>query len=125
MCPNDGRAIGSVGPTPPLSLDCAAGPEGRCVPLEKPEGPGSYAVQVWWDDRGAWNGLNFQMETPHSFHYAFSWSNAETGYGACKFTAQAFGDLDADGVYSTFERVNELNEDGMISHGLTVEHEHE
>jgi len=32
--------------------------------------------------------------------------------GGCKFTAQAFGDLDEDGVFSTFERSGAADENG-------------
>jgi hypothetical protein len=41
---------------------------------------------------------------PHFFHYNFKWKNDPSGRGSCQFTVQAFGDLDGDGTYSTFER---------------------
>jgi hypothetical protein len=113
-CPNDGRAEGSAGITPPLSVDCSQG----CMPA-------SYGVQLWTDNK-VWNALNFQMEDKHYFHYDFKWSNVAGGYGKCQFTVHAFGDLDHDGVFSTFERAASADEMGInVAAGLYIDHESE
>lgn len=122
-CPNDGTLAGESGITPPLALDCSKGPEGRCMPASD-DAPltGYYPLSVW--GRDVWNGLNFQQEQGHFFHYNFIWKNAPSGFGACQFTAQAFGDLDGDGVFSTYERYGALDEDG-VKHAAELYIDHE
>ncbi|MEM9462686.1 MAG: hypothetical protein AAGF11_51535 [Myxococcota bacterium] len=112
-CPNDGRPKGNAGLTPPLSVNCNDGPGGRCVPVAgEPKGPGEYSMKLWTDNP-VWNGLNFQMEQGHYFHYDFRWENEISGFGACQFTAQAFGDLDDDRILSTYERSGAADEMGV------------
>lgn len=101
-CPTDGDDGGAENITPPLGTDCNTGPGGRCVPAATPSGAGYYDIALW--DTSTWNGLSFQQEQGHYFHYNFIASNADTGYGECQFTAQAFGDLDDDDIMSTYER---------------------
>lgn len=123
-CPNDGRAKGSAGITPPLSVKCSEGPGGRCVPVAgEPNGPGQYSMAEWTDNK-VWSGLNFMQEQGHYFHYEFHWENDPSGYGGCKFTAQAFADLDDDGVFSTFERTAAADEEGVdAAAGLYIDQE--
>lgn len=53
-----------------------------------------------WDDP-TWNALSFELREPHYFVYQFD----SQGFGAeATFFATAFGDLDKDGVLSTFQR---------------------
>ncbi|MEM6995754.1 MAG: hypothetical protein AAF721_34915 [Myxococcota bacterium] len=122
-CPNDGTLKGESGITPPLSVDCSAGPGGRCVPATGgSSGPGYYDMKVW--DNPVWNGLNFQMEQAHYFHYNFIYENGDSGFGSCQFTAQAFGDLDGDGVFSTYERAGAADENGVnAAAGLYIDQE--
>ncbi len=129
MCPyTEGAKIGkgSSGIVPPLSVDCSKGPDGKCVPV--PGGsdkPGHYAAELWTDNN-AWNGLNFQMEQPHYYHYAFRYENGGEGFGQCQFTAQAFGDLDGDGVFSTYERTGAADQNGLnAAAGLYIDQETE
>jgi type IV pilus assembly protein PilA len=123
-CPNDGNRKGESGITPPLSVDCNEGPGGRCVPSAGGGGgPGSYDSALWTDNE-VWNGLNFQQEQAHYFHYNFIWENDNAGFGACQFTAQAFGDLDGDGIFSTFERAGAADENGLnAAAGLYIDQE--
>ena len=123
-CPNDGNPSGSAGITPPLSVKCSDGPDGRCVPVAgEPKGPGQYSMDAWTKNK-VWNGLNFMQEQGHYFHYDFRWVNDPAGYGGCKFTAQAFGDLDEDGVFSTFERSGAADENGTnAGAGLYIDQE--
>src|SRR5690606_17895830 len=93
---------GSAGFTP--NVDCNLGPGGRCVPaVGGGANPGYYDMSLW-QDNPIWNALNFSQEQAHHFHYDFVATNGLSGFGSCQFTAQAFGDLDADTILSTFER---------------------
>ena len=127
-CPNDGRPKGESGVTPPLSVECAKGPNGNCVPLDErnaqARGPGYYDMDLWTSDP-VWSGLNFVQEMPHQFHYNFIWDNdVSDGYGTCVFTIQAFADLDDDGIYSTFERSGLADRNGVAApYGLFVDRE--
>jgi hypothetical protein len=123
-CPSDGRLVGEAGPTPPLSLRCAEGPGGRCVPVEgTPDGPGEYSMDLWLKDP-VWREIGFVQEQPHSFHYGFRWANDPSGQGTCMFTAQAFGDLDDDGLFSTFERAGAGDRHGInAAAGLYIDQE--
>lgn len=76
----------SVGPTPPLGTCCAMG--GKCIPT----------AETW--QHPTWQALDFAMRDPHYYSYEFK---TETGDdGVASYTALAYGDLDCDGVYSTF-----------------------
>ena len=109
--------------TPALGMDCNAGPGGRCVPSVGGAGTGYYELSLWGDN-AVWNSLSFQLEQAHYFHYNFRASNAATGFGECQFTAQAFGDLDADGVFSTFERAGAADRNGVnAAAGLFMDQE--
>lgn len=125
-CPSDGRLVGQAGPTPPLSLRCAEGPEGKCVPVRgTPSGPGEYSIDLWLEDP-VWREIDFVQEQPHAFHYGFRWANGDTsnGFGNCMFTAQAFGDLDDDGLFSTYERAGAADEYGLnAAAGLYIDQE--
>jgi hypothetical protein len=126
-CPSDGSPTGVAGPTPPLSVNCAAGPGGRCVPVEgKPSNPWEYSIDLWREDP-VWRELGFEKEQAHAFHYGFRWANdtsAHKGFGTCMFTAQAFGDLDDDGLFSTFERAGAGDRHGInAAAGLYIDQE--
>jgi type IV pilus assembly protein PilA len=113
----------AAGSTPELATNCNLGPGGRCVPVPGGGGPGYYEMEDWTDNN-VWNGLNFQQEQGHYFHYNFIASNAEDGYGACQFTAQAFGDLDDDATFSTYERSGAADQNGVNgAAGLYIDQE--
>lgn len=111
-----------AGLTPALAIDCNDGPGGHCVPGAG--GPGYYPMTDWADNP-MWNGLNFQMEQAHYFHYDFRADNdASDGFGTCRFTAQAFGDLDDDGTLSTYERSGGADRLGVnAAAGLYIDQE--
>jgi prepilin-type N-terminal cleavage/methylation domain-containing protein len=51
-----------------------------------------------------WTALQFSMDDPHYFRYAYSSTGSLAPGPGSKFTAHAYGDLNCDGiVYSTFE----------------------
>jgi hypothetical protein len=49
-----------------------------------------------------WSALTYQMNDQHYFVYSFDSSGV---LSQAQFTASAFGDLDCDGVQSTFQRI--------------------
>lgn len=51
-------------------------------------------------DKPTWRLLHFRFKLPHSYSFAFESHNAP---GKASFRAAAHGDLDGDGVLSTFE----------------------
>ncbi len=110
--PGEGTGLSQAQLTPDLGTNCNLGPGGRCVPAVGGGGPGYYDINLWGNN-AVWNSLNFQLEQAHYFHYNFQASNGGTGYGECMFTAQAFGDLDNDGIYSTFERAAAADQNGV------------
>ena len=50
-------------------------------------------------DAPTWRALDFAFDAPHAYSFAFESSNTE---GHSTFTARARGDLDGDGVTSSF-----------------------
>jgi prepilin-type N-terminal cleavage/methylation domain-containing protein len=106
LCPHpDGSPQGGeAGITPALDVNCNDGPGGRCIPAKAPAKPGYYKIDFWLFGYHIWIKIKFLMETGHFYHYNFIARNETTGYGRCQFTSQAFGDLDDDGVFSTYER---------------------
>jgi type IV pilus assembly protein PilA len=122
-CPHDAGSPtgGAAGITPGTDVDCNLGPGGRCVPGST--GAGGYGMTLWADD-DVWNALNFQMEQAHYFHYNFVAVNTVTGYGTCQFTAQAFGNLDDDTNFSTYERSGAADNNGVnAAAGLFIQDE--
>jgi hypothetical protein len=103
-----------------VAVNCNDGPGGRCVPNGATGG--GYPISEW-NDNPVWNGLNFYHEQPHYYHYNFSALNDfSDNYGTCAFTVQAFGDLDDDGMFSTFERAAAADIDGTrASVGLYID----
>jgi hypothetical protein len=105
--------LGTAGPTPPLAVECHAGDGGRCRPVEGPgEGPGEYPRTAWSEDP-IWTALDYQPDRlgtgSHRYHYAL---NGERAGDGCRLRVQAFGDLDADGEFSTYEREATIGADG-------------
>lgn len=119
-CPTDGNASGHAGVTPPLSVLCASGQDGRCVP--NGSGPGGYP-QAAWSENPVWQKIDYAHQTGHYFHYDVRWEVSPQG---CKFTVQAFGDLDEDGTFSTFERAAAADASGVnAAAGLYIDNEME
>lgn len=52
------------------------------------------------DPATGWNCLKFSLEEPQYFMYSYSSANTDSNAGG--FSAQAFGDLNGDGLFSTF-----------------------
>jgi hypothetical protein len=92
---SDGRAM----PEPPYGFPSRAEPTPPARCCLYPGGRCPYDVLNW--DATPWRELDFEPVEPHRFQYAYE--SAGVGPGAI-FTARALGDLDCDGVLSTFER---------------------
>ncbi len=78
---NQSKLPASVGPTPPLGSCCQQGE--KCMPQ----------MELW--QHPTWQALDFALKDPHYYSYEFvSHENS--------FEIKAYGDLDCDGVYSTY-----------------------
>jgi hypothetical protein len=100
--PSEQYAGGYSDVIPPLTINCSAGPDGKCVPTDKPSKPFEYDETVW-QTNPMFSALGFSQDGPHRFHYGVRTINELTGHGRCQFTVQAFADLDNDSVFSTYE----------------------
>jgi prepilin-type N-terminal cleavage/methylation domain-containing protein len=70
-----------------------------------------------WSSSPTWQALMFSVDSPHYYHYAYTSTGSVTpGFGS-KFHAQAYGDLNCDGVYSTYELYGEWNSADHDVHG--------
>jgi hypothetical protein len=72
-------------------------------------------MDTW--DAASWQALNFAIDDP--FYYKYTYISNGTGAGA-KFTVRAIGDLDCDGVFSTFERIGTIDAENNIRGGAGV-----
>jgi hypothetical protein len=91
----------SVGPTPPVGTCCANG--GTCL-----------ADSSLWG-HPTWQALNFSIEDPHRYSYQY-----EVIDGGKGFVARAIGDLDCDGVFSTFEVTGQVAGDGSVQSSASI-----
>lgn len=85
----------SAGPTPAQRCCDLGGADGRC-PVN---------FEQW--DTPTWQALNFAVTDPSNFQYQFV-SDGQS------FTARAIGDLDCDGIFSTFERAGTATPEGDV-----------
>ena len=65
--------------------------------------------KTYWEPP-TWQALNFAMSDPHYYKYEYVGTGQNT---ASAFTARAIGDLNCNGIFSTFERVG--NVDGSLN----------
>lgn len=86
----------SVGPTPPPGTCCAQG--GKCAP----------DAALW--DHPTWRKLAFSVDDSH--HYSYEYEVIDE---TSEIVVRAYGDLDCDGVLSTFEMRGKIEEgaDGL------------
>jgi len=68
------------------------------TPAVTPRGELAQDPPGTWD-APTWRALDFAFDAPHAYSFSFESSNGE---GASSFTARARGDLDGDGVTSSF-----------------------
>jgi hypothetical protein len=89
----DGRAPKDAFP-PSVGLTPKDVPAGHSV--EDPEGT--------WDEP-TWRELDFRLDRSHYYAFAFESENKPQ---RARFTARALGDLDGDGLFSTFKLEGEV-----------------
>ena len=92
----------SVSFTP--AAHCCAQVGGKCKP-----DPTLFA-----DAAGGWAALNFSVDDPFYFNYEYDSSGTES---ASSFQAYAYGDLDCDGIYSTYMRSGSVMSDNTVTGG--------
>jgi type IV pilus assembly protein PilA len=80
----------------------ATAPEGACCGQAGDKCPGSPTLY----DNATWIALNFNIPDPHNFRPVFNSSGVGT---SATFTATAYGDLDCDGILSTFQRAGNVS----------------
>jgi prepilin-type N-terminal cleavage/methylation domain-containing protein len=51
----------------------------------------------------SWQALTFSVDDPHYYLYGYDSTGSTSPGAGSNFTARAHGDLDCDGIYSTFE----------------------
>jgi len=102
-CPHPlGQAAGTVGPTPPLSVECHRRPEGQCRPYlgdGSLDGPGIYSARLW-STTPMWRAIGFRLLDDHAFHYSLTTRDVDEG---CVVEVEARADLDGDGDMSTIQ----------------------
>lgn len=76
-------------------------PSAPLTPAEVPRGVAASDPEHAWEHL-TWQALDFRFEQPHSFAFKFD-SALDPNTGIMRFVATAHGDLDGDGVLSTFE----------------------
>ena len=96
----EGTAKGFPGPSVPATppATCCGRPGDKCAP----------EPTLWTKE--PWRSLKFSMDDPHSYRYEY-----EVAVDGRSFSARALGDLDCDGVYSTFEMVGDVAPDGTVT----------
>lgn len=78
------------------------------TPTEVPRGAARLDAPGTWN-HATWRMLDFSFTVPHSYSFSFESQNAP---GRAVFRAVAHGDLDGDGLLSTFE-VSGESKDGV------------
>lgn len=99
----------------------AAFPESApLTPAEVPRGVRAEDPPGAWE-HPSWKALGFEFDHPHAFSFAFE---STLGSAESKFRATAHGDLDGDGVTSTFEVEGRADSTGArIMPGMFVDRE--
>jgi hypothetical protein len=90
------RALAPSTEITPAAGACCGMPGDRCPP-----------DKALWTLPG-WQALRFSMDEPH--HYSYRYVAEEKG-----FTVSAYGDLNCDGVFSTFEMAGTVQADGSVT----------
>ena len=98
----------SVATTPAVDQCCTDG--GKCIPNSA----------LWTEP--SWLALKYSMDDPHYYWYTFT--SAGT-VNTSEFSAAGNGDLDCDGIYSTFEAIGRVNASGEVTGTATVYRENE
>ena len=92
---------GAVGPTPAANSCCGQNGD-KCKPVA-----GMF-------DLASWAALNFSVDDPFYYWYQYVSAGVETG---ATFQAYAYGNLDCDAIYSTFQRSGSVMADRSVTGG--------
>ncbi len=76
-------------------------PSAPLTPSEVPRGEAALDPPEAWEHL-TWRALDFRFDRPHYFAFKFD-SALDPETGVMRFVATAHGDLDGDGVLSTFQ----------------------
>jgi hypothetical protein len=74
-------------------------------------GPARYTPDAETFSHPVFKSLGFELAAPFAYQYHFVAEGADSG---ARFTARAVGDLDCDGVYSTFEKTGRVGPEGQV-----------
>jgi type II secretory pathway pseudopilin PulG len=113
-----GRGVG--GPSLGVQFPASAGPTPAMVaPGIKVADPAGT-----WDTSQTWYALAFGFAAGEPHYYSYQFDSAGSGSSAA-FTARALGDLDGDGLLSTFERAAQMTSNLEVqgSMGIYMERE--
>ncbi len=116
MDPN--TPAGSMVPTPPQFPASATGftPTSGCCAIDGGGNEKCTPIAAMWDSTSAdgdtWTALHFSVDDPHYYVYNYVSAKGVAGAvdGTHNFTALAQGNLDCDGVFSTFSMFGTVNE---------------
>jgi prepilin-type N-terminal cleavage/methylation domain-containing protein len=92
----------SAGPSPGAAGSCCGQTGDKCAPS-----PSNFTADTW-------AALNFNIGDAFYFVYDYTSAGSDS---AANFQAWAFGDLDCDKVYSTYERSGSVLGDRSVSGG--------
>jgi type IV pilus assembly protein PilA len=91
----------NVGPSPTANSCCGQAGD-KCKPA-----PTNF-------DSESWAALNFSVDDPFYYWYQYISTGTET---AANFQAYAYGNLDCDAIYATFQRAGTVLSDRSVSGG--------
>jgi hypothetical protein len=96
-------------------------PAAPLTPAEVPRGTAAADPPGAWEHL-SWRALDFRFDAPHAFAFKFE-SGLDPATGAMRFVATAHGDLDGDGVLSTFEARGERapGEGARVAPGIFID----
>ncbi len=98
-------------------------PSAPLTPEDVPRGVAATDPLGAWEHL-TWKSLDFGFDAPHSFAFKFD-SALDPQTGVMRFVATAHGDLDGDGVLSTFEvrGEREPGQEARVIPGMFVDRE--
>jgi hypothetical protein len=103
--------------------DISFPPSAPLTPSDVPRGEAADDPPNAWEHL-TWKSLGFRFDRPHSYAFRFD-SALDPDSGVMRFVATAHGDLDGDGVVSTFEVRGERapSQDARVLPGMFVDRE--
>ena len=87
------------------------------VPSTVPAGTKIKTRPSDWASSMCWAALGFELNDPQYYQYQYRKSGFDVD---SQFTARARGDLNGNGVYSTFEMVGYVDDNGAVRKGAGI-----